>query len=472
MINPSDIHYVKSEETPADMASRGATSEDFIANKIWFNGPAWLQNDELPKTPCKEEQCVSFAIEVVDVEFLNRFSNWKKMLRVLSKCLRWVNVIKRNKNATINRFSEPLSSEEILRTRNRIIRRQQELLFSDVIEKLEQNKSLPKKCWMTPLNPFIDDRDNLLRIGGRLTKAKFISENQRHPIILQNCHIIEIIIRDIHLNFGHAGNQLIEKEVRETYHIPALKSKIKKCIRNCVTCLKWNAKTNNQMMLASFKWISVRFYYHAFRTEIEMTNFFGIIEANVEELELRDIRCIFSRKDNILAPNMIFPKLRTLRLADCNTYIYSQIFQNVKTIQMLHLETKIFSAVDYKDWEFIERVKAFQTILRNNQNLKVLGFYLHQTDFDNLFIDDKFLCGFKFQLEALKFKKFRKQPEPKSKTIQMENFQKFLSMHNKTLKYLELNEWLGNDVLETVINTMDNLYDGGYQRESSKYYRV
>ncbi|CRL03766.1 CLUMA_CG016818, isoform A [Clunio marinus] len=215
--------------------------------------------------------------------------------------------------------------------------------------------------------------------------------------------------------------------------------------------------SHHLLLLASFKWISVRFYYHAFRTEIEMTNFFGIIEANVEELELRDIRCIFSRKDNILAPNMIFPKLRTLRLADCNTYIYSQIFQNVKTIQMLHLETKIFSAVDYKDWEFIERVKAFQTILRNNQNLKVLGFYLHQTDFDNLFIDDKFLCGFKFQLEALKFKKFRKQPEPKSNTIQMENLQKFLSMHNKTLKYLELNEWLGNDVLETVINTMDNL---------------
>ncbi|CRL03657.1 CLUMA_CG016761, isoform A [Clunio marinus] len=108
--------------------------------------------------------------------------------------------------------NKPLSSEEILRTRNRIIRRQQELLFSDVIEKLEQNKSLPKKCWMTPLNPFIDDRDNLLRIGGRLTKAKFISENQRHPIILQNCHIIEIIIRDIHLNFGHAGNQILAVE--------------------------------------------------------------------------------------------------------------------------------------------------------------------------------------------------------------------------------------------------------------------
>ena len=36
------IGYVRSEDNPADVASRGERIDKLIGNKLWWNGPSWL----------------------------------------------------------------------------------------------------------------------------------------------------------------------------------------------------------------------------------------------------------------------------------------------------------------------------------------------------------------------------------------------------------------------------------------------
>ena len=40
------LHYVKSSENPADLASRGCGLKDITNNALWWHGPAWLKKEE------------------------------------------------------------------------------------------------------------------------------------------------------------------------------------------------------------------------------------------------------------------------------------------------------------------------------------------------------------------------------------------------------------------------------------------
>ena len=57
-------HYVKTNETPADDASRGLSPDDKLKLKRWFNGPEFLYDnkDSLPT------QKISFALSPDDPE--------------------------------------------------------------------------------------------------------------------------------------------------------------------------------------------------------------------------------------------------------------------------------------------------------------------------------------------------------------------------------------------------------------------
>lgn len=39
-------HHIATEENPADYISRGQIPSEFLKNKLWLHGPAWLSEDE------------------------------------------------------------------------------------------------------------------------------------------------------------------------------------------------------------------------------------------------------------------------------------------------------------------------------------------------------------------------------------------------------------------------------------------
>lgn len=127
-----------------------------------------------------------------------------------------------------------------------LIRFQPKLDFKKELKIIKEKQRLPKRSWIVPLCPFIDKSD-LLCVGGRLGNAH-ISEKQKHPILLRKGHFVDLYLRHLHLDNGHAGNSLMERLTKENFWIPSIGTRIKKCIRECITCTRWKAQTIHQQM--------------------------------------------------------------------------------------------------------------------------------------------------------------------------------------------------------------------------------
>ena len=218
-----------------------------------------------------------------------------------------------------------------------------------------------------------------------------------------------------------------------------------------------NMTKDHLFLVASFQWKSFKLHHHVFRSEIELINFLGLIEPSVTHLELRHLRIVRSKQQEIAVTNFIFPNLKILKALCCYNYIYSEILKNVDKLEVLEIETGPPHAYD-DEKTVIERAKALQQILIRNEKVKKLKLFIHQKDFDNMFIDERFLSRLKFKLDELKVKNFRKLIENETNVVQINNFGRFLKTQKKSMKTLHLLEWIGNDILELVINAFDDLH--------------
>lgn len=222
ILEPREVHYVKSNENPADPASRGLTADQLSSSTLWFLGPSWLQNDELPVTdwPEKTQAFASESWEHEDI--FAKYSSWWRVLRVAAHCLR----------IKFSRETVYLNASEIRRAKLAVIRYYQSRHLSDVIEKLMNGKTVHKRHWLHRLSPFLDS-NNIIRIGGRLGNATSISESQRNPIVIPKGHLTNILVRFIYLSNEHASNSLMLRLIIEEFWIPGIRNVIQQCIRRC-----------------------------------------------------------------------------------------------------------------------------------------------------------------------------------------------------------------------------------------------
>lgn len=231
----------------------------------------------------------------------------------------------------------------------------------------------------------------------------------------------------------------------------------KRQYKNIAVYVTRNFTKDHLLVMAKFKWECVVLHNHTFVSEIELTNFFGLMEPTVKELVLLNIRIAVSRKKEIMSANFFFPALKFLRLSSSYSYIASEVLKNVETLEEVRLETFPMLSFEDNPKMMVERVKAFQALLVKNQKLKKLKLYINQKDFDNMFIDERFLSRIRFKLKELSTHNFRKVYERETNVVQINNFGKFLRSQKESLQALYLHQWIGNDVLEIAINTLDSL---------------
>lgn len=250
--------HVSSSDNPADLATRGVCPSELRIQRIWWEGPLWLQQPEsswpsaLTLTPDEsvlERKPVQNLTNQIADDFetiLGRFSTWHKAVRVLCYIFRFFHV-SRDRSVRSHFASDSLLHEEIIFTKNRLIILTQRKYYSSEYATLSQGKPLKSKSCLLTLNPFLDE-NGIIRSHGRLSSST-LSYAERFPILLSyNCYISHLFVEYVHQVSLHGEIQLMLRLIRSEYWIPRIKNLIKKCIRNCMPCVRYKRKLHTQIM--------------------------------------------------------------------------------------------------------------------------------------------------------------------------------------------------------------------------------
>ncbi|GFU23876.1 integrase catalytic domain-containing protein [Trichonephila clavipes] len=113
---------------------------------------------------------------------------------------------------------------------------------------LENWNKFTKESKLLSLNIFLDE-DEILRVGGRLTKQPTLSFDQKFPIIIPKHHpITTLVIRQFHLRGFHSGTQMTLSLIRQHYWIPDGRSTVRREIKRCIECCRFNSKPSYPKM--------------------------------------------------------------------------------------------------------------------------------------------------------------------------------------------------------------------------------
>jgi hypothetical protein len=243
LTSPQDWRHVRTENNAADILSRGAYPTEIIKNKMWFTGPPFLKNDERqwPQSHINGSQVEIIESRAptlicnlnVEIEFLKKFSEFKKLQRVTAWTLRFIkNCRNQDKNLESN-----LSTIELKTATMTIVQLLQKSEFQNEILALKNGKPLSDNSKLVSLNPFLDS-SNIIRVGGRLKNAN-ISNDIKYPILLpKNNFVTKLIIKYTHEQQLHAGPQGTLAALRQKYWIVSSRSVIRQVLHQCHKCFK------------------------------------------------------------------------------------------------------------------------------------------------------------------------------------------------------------------------------------------
>ncbi|XP_037955049.1 uncharacterized protein LOC119684956 [Teleopsis dalmanni] len=236
-------NHVRSEDNPADVASRGLKPEKLAAHSLWWNGPTWLKDESNWPTATESVLCgtnnINSSQNIIN-DIIDRYSNYRKLLYVIAYISRFIRKLKKEK------FPVWLTVEELREAENIIIRHTQHLYFTKEINLIKNRRELPSGYKICSLYPFLD-KNEILRVGGRLENSPF-SFARKHPILLPKCHLTMLIVDDYHKNTLHGGIKLMENMLRRQYWIINARNIIKRYVRSCVRCIRYRRETATQLM--------------------------------------------------------------------------------------------------------------------------------------------------------------------------------------------------------------------------------
>lgn len=246
--------HVSSNDNAADCATRGLTPSQLANHPLWWEGPSWLKNDindstitaDCPQIELKtkfQSNALQLVVPMVE-EMLSKHSSLTRIVRIMS----WVSRFISNARDKANAARAPhLTSSEIVASYNTIIKSVQARFYENDIARLIQKGTLSTKSDLLRLNPFLDEND-ILRVGGRLQNTK-LTDTSKHPIIIpHDSRLTELVINQAHKATLHGGPRLTLAVLRNHWWIIGGNRAVKKHIRTCVTCRRFdNTKQYQQM---------------------------------------------------------------------------------------------------------------------------------------------------------------------------------------------------------------------------------
>ena len=264
--------YIRSEENPADLSSRGVSAHDLVENKMWWKGPIflqdsswkWVSDDEVDVSPDdpKLKKSTVFCQSAVNHSIIltdrfSRFSSWTKAKKAVALCLRYIAKLK-NPNIEV---SQPLNVTELMNSEKTILRHIQMEVFNKEYTMLQSRDNVRDNCQsrkqtsvvgtnssLYRLDPYLDN-DGIIRVGGCLSNSNLATE-LKNPIILpRKHHITQIIIRHFHERTKHQGRRMTINEIRANgFWIIGCSSVVYSYISKSVKCRKFRGCVMEQKM--------------------------------------------------------------------------------------------------------------------------------------------------------------------------------------------------------------------------------
>lgn len=278
-------HHIESADNPADIASRGSLATDLKDNQLWWRGPKrlWETNDEWTsrndlefnevKIESAERESAESQTETVEVaamlanssvgeeapvwDLVNRYSSLAKLSRISVYIFRFIRKILakvsfQEKVASIL-LDFPLPSQEINIRPKEL--RQSKLVWSYLTQRsyfaterkiLQEGRELPKSHAWKSLNPSLSGC--LIRVGGRLRHA-ILEADEKFPLILPlDSAFTRLVVDHFHSSTLHGGAQLTLTNIRGQFWIVRGKIAVKKFIRSCIKCNRYQASKPYQLM--------------------------------------------------------------------------------------------------------------------------------------------------------------------------------------------------------------------------------
>ncbi|KAG1697676.1 hypothetical protein GQR58_005904 [Nymphon striatum] len=262
---PNSWNYIPTNENPADLASR-PNDPDTLSKSSWLAGPQFLysselhpyvgqsehlQEDDLPEEITIKTCLLTNTYESKDQPIgllVHRISCWKRLIRVVSNvmqfCFKLINTIKlRSKSPQIKQLPVSKHNAEIM-----LILSAQKETYPEVFGQLNRNKRLLENHKICKLSPFLD-KDNLLRVGGRIKNAD-LPFDHKHPILIPANHdISKRIIQYFHQEVGHQGRVVTHSYIRQQgYYLENGRRAIRDYLSCCAICKRLRAEPCDQLM--------------------------------------------------------------------------------------------------------------------------------------------------------------------------------------------------------------------------------
>ena len=320
---PTQWRYVPTKVNPADILSRGMHAGELAECDSWWRGPLFLRESEdvWPKNKVFEVPtgdveikhsaprrmksihqepevdrnipCTFVALAAAENYIIDpiNYSSWLKLRRIVA----WVNrFIENCKRDVAVRMTGELIADELKRSELQLVRQAQQSEFQDEWKALVNGRSLSSNSKLLALKPQLDD-DGLIRSDGRLTNAKFISYDVRHPVILpRKSWVTKLIIKGAHEKGNHAfGTNQTLAVLSARYWIISAREAIREWERECAECRRRKAKASQQIM-APLPLARVQTSLRAFtRTSVDFGGPFITIQGRGKRREKRYL-CLFT----------------------------------------------------------------------------------------------------------------------------------------------------------------------------------
>ena len=227
--------YCPSADNPADLLTRGISTQQLASAALWQQGPSWLQlQDQWPTwNPSSETLLIQMQEELDDqpieqilvhsaltspanflqVMDVTKYSSLQKLLAVTAYVLRFI-----NKTRQLSHNTGHLTTFELAKAKLKWLYTIQHEVFPEEIANL-QSSSRSRLPLVQQLRLFLDDE--LLRCGGQIHNAP-LSELAKFPYLLPSKHhFTKLIILHTHIQQHHSGVHATLTTVRQQYWIPS-----------------------------------------------------------------------------------------------------------------------------------------------------------------------------------------------------------------------------------------------------------